>query len=191
MLTFGLVVEGDYDEAVLTEFIRKCAGHDVEIVSRVCNPKGSLMKRFPGFLEEFRYVKQGMPVDRAMVIRDADMREPHGLLREMESKVAHRTYEFSPVRFVVIVRELEAWLLADSKAISTVISAYSGRVVPEVNESIEAIADPKARLQRMLSEAKVAYTREVARKIAAAANAEYIAYRCPSFRSFVHAVRNG
>ena len=80
MLTFGLVVEGDYDEAVLTEFIRKCAGHDVEIVSRVCNPKGSLMKRFPGFLEEFRYVKQGMPVDRAMVIRDADMREPHRII---------------------------------------------------------------------------------------------------------------
>ena len=191
MLTFGLVIEGGYDEAVLTEFIRKCVGYDIEVVSRVCNPKGSLMKRFPGFLEEFRYVKQGMPVDRALVIRDADMREPQGLLREMESKIAHRTYEFSPVRFVVIVRELEAWLLADSEAISTVTSAYSGWVVSEVNESIEAIVDPKARLQRMLSEAKVAYTREVARKIALAANVEHIAYRCPSFRSFVHAIRNG
>jgi hypothetical protein len=63
--------------------------------------------------------------------------------------------------------------------------------VPVVNESIEDIADPKARLQRMLSDAKVAYTKEVARKIAAAANVEYIAYRCPSFRSFVQAVRNG
>jgi hypothetical protein len=97
MLTFGLVVEGDYDEAVLTEFIRQCAGHDVEIVSRVCNPRGSLMKRFPGFLEEFRYVKQGMPVDRALVVRDADMREPHALLRAMEAKIAHRTYAFAPV----------------------------------------------------------------------------------------------
>jgi hypothetical protein len=90
MLTFGLVVEGDYDEAVLTEFIRRCAGHDVEIVSRVCNPRGSLMKSFPGFLEEFRYVKQGTPVDRALVVRDADMREPHTLLQEMEAKIAHR-----------------------------------------------------------------------------------------------------
>ena len=191
MLTFGLVVEGDYDEAVLSEFIRKCAGRDVEIVSRVCNPKGSLMKSFPGFLEEFRYVKQGTPVDRALVIRDADMREPQVLLREMESKIAHRTYEFFPVRFIVIVRELEAWLLADSEAIATVTRGYSGRVVPVVNEFIEDIADPKARLQRMLSDAKVAYTREVARKIAAAANVEYIAYRCPSFRGFVQAVRNG
>ena len=191
MLTFGLVVEGDYDEAVLTKFIRQCAGHDVEIVSRVCNPQGSLMKRFPGFLEEFRYVKQGTPVDRALVVRDADMREPHALLRAMEAKIAHRTYEFSPVRFIAIVRELEAWLLADSAAIATVTREYSGRVVPTINESIEDIADPKARLQRILSEAKVAYTREVARKIAAAANVGYIAYRCPSFRSFVHAVRNG
>jgi hypothetical protein len=191
MLTFGLVVEGDYDEAVLTEFIRKCVGYDIEIVSRVCNLKGSLMKRFPGFLEEFRYVKQGMPVDRALVVRDADMREPQGLLREMESKIAHRTYEFAPVRFVAIVRELEAWLLADSEAIATVTREYSGRVVPMVNESIEDLVDPKARLQKMLSEAKVAYTREVVRKIAAAANLESIAYRCPSFRSFVHTVCNG
>jgi hypothetical protein len=191
MLTCGLVVEGDYDEAVLTEFIRQCAGHDVEIVSRVCNPRGSLMKRFPGFLEEFRYVKQGTSVDRALVVRDADRREPHALRREMEAKIAHRIYAFSPVRFIVIVRELEAWLLADSEAIATVTRGYSGRGVPVVNESIEDIADPKARLQRMLSDAKVAYTKEVARKIAAAANVEYIAYRCPSFRSFVQAVRNG
>jgi hypothetical protein len=66
------------------------------------------MKRFPGFLEKFRYVKQGTPVDRALVVRDADMREPHELLREMEAKIAHRTYAFSPVRFIVIVRTLEA-----------------------------------------------------------------------------------
>lgn len=95
MLTFGIVVEGDYDEVVLTEFIHKCAGHNAEVMARVCSPKGNLMKRFPGFLEEFRYVKQGMPVDKALVVRDADMREPQGLLREMESKIAHRTYEFA------------------------------------------------------------------------------------------------
>ena len=95
------------------------------------------------------------------------------------------------MRFIVIIRELEACLLADSEAIATVSRGYPGRGVHVVNESIEAIADPKARLQRMLSEAKVAYTREVARKIAAAANVEYIANRCPSFRSFVHVARNG
>lgn len=190
MLTFGMIVEGDYDEAVLTELIRKCVGYDIEVISRVCHSKANLMKRFPGFLEEFRYVKQGLPVDRALVVRDADMREPQGLLRAMESKIAHRTYAFSPVRFVAIVRELETWLLADSAAMSTVTRAYSGRVVPEVNESLEDIVDPKARLRRILSEAKVPYTREVARQIAVAANLEHIAYRCPSFRSFIHAVRN-
>ena len=89
------------------------------------------------------------------------------------------------------MRELEAWLLADSEAIATVTRVYSGRGVPVVNESIENIADPKARLQRLLSDAKVAYTKEVARKIAAVSNVESIAYRCPSFRSFVRAVRNG
>jgi hypothetical protein len=117
MLTFGLIVEGVYDEAVLTEFIRKCVGFDVDVISRVCGPKGSLMSRFPGFLEEFRYVKHGSHVDKALVVRDADGKAPVTLLEVMEARIAQRTYPF-PVHCLVIVQELETWLLADSEALS-------------------------------------------------------------------------
>jgi hypothetical protein len=110
MRTFGLIVEGVYDEAVLTELIRKCGSSDAEVISRVCGPKGSLMSRFPGFLEEFRYVKRGSHVDKALVVRDADGKAPETLMAAMETRIVRRTYPF-PVRCLVIVQELETMTL--------------------------------------------------------------------------------
>ena len=122
------------------------------------------MRRFPGFLEEFRHLKHGLSVDRVLVVCDADNKEPQGLQRAMEARIAQRTYAFSPVRFVVIVQELETWLLADAAA----FTAVTHRGVAAVNETLEAITDPKLRLQRLLADAGAGYTPEVARKIAAA-----------------------
>jgi Domain of unknown function (DUF4276) len=187
MRTFGLIVEGIYDEAVLIEFIRKCGSSDVEVISRVCGPKGSLMNRFPGFLEEFRYVKHGSHVDKALVVRDADGKVPATLIEAMEARIARRTYPF-PVRCLVIVQELETWLLADSEALAKVTQEYASRAVAEINEPLERIVDPKGRLQRLLSGAKVPYTQEVARKIARAIRLEIIEERCLNFRSFRQAV---
>jgi len=181
MLTYGLIVEGVYDEAALVELIQKCLQGNIDVVARPCG--GSLMNKFPGFLEEFRYVKQGTHVDKAMVVRDADAKDPNEVLQRMAAKIVGRTYPF-PVKFVAIVRELETWLLADREA----LSAVTGRMVPEIDEPLEGILDPKARLQRMLS--GIPYTQEIARKIAVAANLERIEYRCPSFRSFLQLVRD-
>lgn len=187
MPTFGLVVEGTYDEAALTVLIRKCIEGDVDVVARPCGPSGALMNKLPGFLEEFRHVRQGTHVDKALVIRDSNDKDPDELMQRMQSNVADRSYPF-PLRFVLIVRELETWLLADNAAISEVTQEYSGRIVSAINETLEEIRDPKARLQRILSDARVAYTEEVARKIATAANLNRIEYRCPNFRIFRQAV---
>ena len=141
------------------------------------------MRKFPGFLEEFRYVKQGMPVDKALIIRDADNKEPHALITAMREKYTNRTYPF-PVAPMIIVQELETWLLADSQALSHVV----GRSVPDLTDPLERIANPKERLQKILSDAKVPYTSEVARKIAAATRLGPLEYRCPSFQAFRRAL---
>ena len=185
MPTFGLIVEGNYDASVLTELIQRCSVDNIDVVSRPCSPKGDLMRKFRGFLEEFRWVKQGAPVDKALVIRDADAKYPQALIRAMDDRIADRIYPF-PVKFVVIVRELETWLLADSEALAKV----TARTAPEHNEPLEGIVDSKARLKRFLLDAKMPYTGEVARKIAAATNMERFAYRCPSFRTFREAVHD-
>jgi hypothetical protein len=87
---------------------------------------------------------------------------------------------------VVIVQELETWLLADHDALSQV----APRSISEIRGPLESILDPKRRLQSILSDAGIAYTAEVARKIAAAANLERTEYRCPTFRTFRQAFDN-
>lgn len=183
MITFGLVVEGPYDEKALAEIIRKCVQTDIEFVVRLIATKGKFTRIFRASLEEFRYVNQGANVDRAFVIRDANHKNAEELIRNMRARIANRNYTF-PVRFHVIVRELETWLLADEEAISRVTRARSGRTVTRVQEDLESIKDSKERLKRRLGGAGVVYTPEVARQIAAASNLETIQYRCPGFGQF-------
>ena len=182
MLAVGIIVEGDYDAAVLSEFIRKCIADNVEVIARPCGR--SVMQRFRGFLEEFRYLKRGAPVDKALVIRDADNRDPQVLISAMTTRYADRSYPF-PVTPFVIVQELETWLLADNHALSQICN----RMVPDIQATLEEIENPKERLQRVLSQANTNYTKETARKIAEATNLERLAYRCPGFRSFRRALR--
>ena len=182
MVLVGLVVEGSYDEAALSELVRKCASSETSVICRQCGNAFQLMKKFPGFLEDFRHVNHGLPVDKAIVIRDADHKNPTELIVSMESRISGRSYPF-PRRLLVIVEEMEAWLLADEEAIFSV----TGRRQPRIRDP-EKLADPKERLRRILSHVRIAYTGEVARKIAAATRPDILAARCPSFKTFQEAV---
>jgi hypothetical protein len=185
MTSIGLIVEGDYDEAALTEFVRKCLSTEVNVICRPCGGAPQLMKKFPGFLDYFRRVNAGFPVDRAIVVRDADHKNSEALISQMESKISGRTYLF-PRYLLVAVETMEAWLLADEQALSAVTNQALHRV-PEP----EKIFDPKARLRTILSRAQIVYTPEMGRKIAAAARPDILAARCPSFKKFQEALANG
>lgn len=187
MAFYGIIVEGSYDEAALVEIIKKCLSNEIEIISRPCGGENRLMKHFLGFLESFRYEKQGLHVDKALVIRDADTKDLRELSEKMKSKLAGRTYPFE-VKFIIVVQELETWLLADDKAISKVTRARSGRTVSRVNENLESIVNPKERLQNILSDAGVPYTPAVAREIAKELDITSVEYRCPGFKEFHQAV---
>ncbi len=182
MLTFGLVVEGIYDQEVLTELIQKCAISEAKVIGRPCGNKAQLMKKFLGHLEEFRHTKKGSNLDKALIIRDADNKGPGELINRMQSKISNRHYPF-PVKLLVIVQELEAWLLADEDA----VSAITGKKAPKT-QNPEKLSDPKQRLKNVLSDAKISYTAEIARKIAARAKIEILESHCPSFREFREAV---
>lgn len=182
MQTIGLVVEGVYDEAALKELIQKCVLGEVQVLGRPCGDVGKLMRRFPGLLESFRYAKEGAHVDKTLVVRDAGIKAAQELKTTMGTTISNRSYSF-PVKFLVVVRELEAWLLADESAISAVTGKRAARV-----QNPEDISDPKERLKKILSEARISYTAEVARKIAASAKVETVEARCPSFKEFREAV---
>lgn len=189
MTTYGIVVEGNYDKIALSEIIRKCISNDIEILAYTCASKGPLMNKFKGFLELFnlQHTKQGMTIDKVLVIRDADNKNPVELMEKMGNKIAGRTYRFE-VKFVIIVQELETWLLADEEAISRVTQTRSGKTVARVNEDLESIIQPKERLYKLLSDAHVPYTEAVAQEIAKESDISKIEYRCPRFKEFHQAV---
>ena len=179
MTTYGIVVEGGYDAVTLAEIIKKCLLSEIEIIARPCGNKSSLMRKFPGFLEEFRYANQGTHVNKALVIRDADCKDPDELLEKMGSKITSRNYPFE-VKFIIIVQELETWLLADEDAVSRV----TGKTISRVNEDLQSIIQPKEKLKKILSDGRVAYTAEVAREIAKESDLLKIEYCCPGFKKF-------
>jgi hypothetical protein len=175
MARFGIVVEGPCDELVLRELLPRCLGADCEIESRAWGTNGGVTRKFCNSLNEFKY----LGIDKAFVVRDSDGKDPSVLKADMQARIGSRQYPF-PVNLIVIVQELEAWLLADEGAISAVTS----RPVPRQPDPIEAIASPKERLKRLLSPT-VVYTKEVARSIAAAiVDIGRVADRCPVFKTF-------
>jgi hypothetical protein len=187
MTAYGIVIEGKYDEVALSEIIKKILARDITLIPRRCGDKDRLITTFPAYLESFRYENQGSNVDKAIVIRDAHGKDPEKLKEIMKSKIVSRKYPFE-VKFIIIIQELEAWLLADEQAISKVTQSRSGKLVGRVNESLETVINPKEILYKILTEADVPYTDAVAQEIAKESDLNRIRYRCPSFGEFCQAV---
>jgi hypothetical protein len=187
MTAYGIVAEGYYDEKVLGEIINKILGREITLISRRGGDKDHLIKIFPVHLKEFLHANEGYSVDKAIVIRDAHGRDPAELKERMKSKILNQRYTFE-VKFIIIIQELEGWLLSDEKAISRVTMSHSGKPAVPVNKDIESITEAKETLAKVLSNAKVVYTDSVAQEIARESDLEKIKYRCPSFGEFWQAV---
>lgn len=187
--SYGLIVEGSYDESVFAEFVGKILSREPRVFPRPCGGITQLMRRFPGFLRELEHAWAGRPVDKALVIRDwcdADLAAGE---QRMSQIVEGRQFAFPRgVKFCCVRQEMEAWLLADENAINCVARQRGGRPVPPVQGQVEEIRNPKETLRRLLSEAELPYDAEVCREIAHRADIEVLRYRCPSFRSFENKV---
>ena len=184
-ITYGLIVEGPYDKAMYEALIPRICERNVCFKTRSCGGVGRLMKSFHGLLRDLEHVVRGGPVDKALVIRDSDGKEPLAIRTRMEGKIDERGYAFPRgVKLCVVRREMETWLLADAQAINIVAQNRGGRQIQEVQETLEEIHDPKAKLRSVLSEAKLPYTEPVCAEIASHLRIDHLEYRCPSFRTF-------
>lgn len=184
-VSYGIVVEGPYDTAVYEELIRKICSADVELFARPAGGVSRLMGSFPKQLKVLEYIRQGRPVEKALVIRDSGVKDPVSLEQEMARKITGHTYAFPKgVQFHAVRREMETWLLADVRAVNLVASSRGGSRVPDIQETLEEIVDPKERFTRLLSAAGLPYDAQVCREIARHLELETLRNRCPSFRSF-------
>lgn len=182
MPRYGLIVEGIYDIPVFESLVRRLDGENVSFEPLVCEGYSNLMRRFPGLL---KYLETA-GVDKALVIRDCGRKSVEEVEKEMAARVADQRFSFPlGLELCAVRRETETWLLADEEAISTVALRRNGRRVGPINGELESIEDPKDRLRRALSEAKIEYLPVVGGEIAEIASIEFLKYRLPSFRRFV------
>ena len=182
--SYGIIVEGAYDSAVYTAIIQRLSPEAL-VVSRECQGKANLMKKFPGYLKMFEHELAGEAVDMAIVIRDADLRNPEQIETEMSARIDGRQYPFPMgVKFFVVPQAVEAWLLADVNALNSVSMSRSGKHVTRSLDNPEGLHDPKASLHQLLTDHRLSYTAALAREIAQEINLEALSQACPRFRIF-------
>jgi len=178
--TFGVVVEGAYDVGVFEELIPKIRPATAWAMEG--RGRSRLMSRFPNLLRMFEYrTMSAGPVDRALVIRDSNGKDPTLVEAEMRAKIAGLTYGFPRgVEVHAVQQETETWLLADPRAISQV----AGRDARAVRGPLEQRHHAKEALMDVLTEVKLSYTPEVCRRIARAIDLPTLRTACPAFVLF-------
>jgi Domain of unknown function (DUF4276) len=185
MPSYGLIVEGVFDENVYPVLIRKIVSPESTIIVRQTGGVPKLLKLFPILLRELECCLRGNPVDKAIVIRDWSKIDRLECEEELRQRVRDKNFSFPHgIQFCCVRHEMEAWLLADEEAINSVARTRSGREVARVNEDVEEIRDPKGRLRAILAQAGLPYDPQVCGEIARAASLERLRYRCPCFRVF-------
>lgn len=187
--SFGLVVEGEYDVAVFSELIpRLCP--TAEIARAISAGGNPITRMFPVFLKSLQWnVTSSGPVDRALVIRDSNGKDPQQVEQAMQARIAGHTYIF-PRGFALhaVRQEMETWLLADAQAISVVAD---GRPVPPIGGSLETLFDAKERFRSVLSLAGLLSTPATCARIARELNLDVLRDRCPGFLLFEQKALSG
>jgi hypothetical protein len=125
----------------------------------------------------------------AIVIRDADGKNPDEVEAQMREKIQGRRYPFRlSVRLHAVRHAMDAWLLPDVAAINTASELRRGKRVTRSHDSPEDLLHPKDELRRLLTDHKVTYTAEVCRDIAQRIDLRVLGERCPRFRVFAELV---
>jgi hypothetical protein len=109
MPTIGLIVEDESDEVVLSVLLRKCRG-GVKVKARKC--RGTVLGKFRGLVTELH---RRYRLEKILIVCDADNKDPDDILRSFRDR-GLETFKF-PVSLIVVVQELEAWLIADPDAL--------------------------------------------------------------------------
>ena len=188
MPVFGLVAAGPYDEAILSTLVRRIRPDVTSVLPRLCLSDAQVTTKFHSFLKDFQRANRGLPVDKAIVVRDSHAGRAQHVLERLRSGFGEGRYAF-PVRFAVVQPAPEAWLLADHKALAQ-LSKERGRATdfPARDRSPEQLPDPKGRLRSVLATASVPYTKEAAARLAELCDLALVEALCNSFTSFKNAV---
>jgi hypothetical protein len=165
------------------------ASPDAHVKPLVCRGKTNLIKKFPDLLPTFKYEVGGNPVDMAIVIVDADGKDPLEVEEKLRIKIQGRNYPFPMnVRFYAVPQAIDAWLLADAAAISAAVQGRGGKPVTKSHDDPERLLDPKEWFRKLLTDHKATYTAELCREIAQKTDLQLLSQKCRRFPLFAELV---
>jgi hypothetical protein len=105
-------------------------------------------------------------VDGIIVVEDAEGRDSNNLQGQIKQSLKGLGKRPNPLRIevVIAVQMMEAWLLADRRALDRVLgNQVKVRAFPHPDKA----RNPKAELRKMLSAANIGYTKKIAHEIGA------------------------
>jgi len=181
MAEFCIIGEWDDDLNVIIELLKKILSPQNTFKRIKAGGKGKVIGKSVKWLDGLYDTN----IKKAFIIVDQDEACIKYLVNTFFGKIIDRGYNFKII-FHIVEREIQTWLLADEKAISSAIG--KGKTVPKVKGNLEGIIDAKEKLQKILAENNVPYTPNIAKKIAANINLDTIAQRCPGFSRFQQSV---
>jgi len=176
----GLVYEDEAIRVVFEVLAPKVLGTPVELEVRLGRNWPGVLGELPGLLQGLNVTHTWNPFDCVMVIVDANGEGSVRREQRLFDKVGNRQFRFGNPKYHAIMRQVEAWLLADPDA----INSAAGARIPRVADP-ESMLDAKRHLIQVLKNHGSSYNRQFVRAAAEAASVDRIAEKCPGFRDFV------
>ncbi len=188
--SYGVLVEGVYDEPVLEVFVQRICAVSVPVFVLSAGGRTRVKRNFLGLLRAFEHITNtGGPVAKALVTCDSDLGIPQSVEQDLASRMGHQTYLFPDgIGFHAVKRAMETWLMADLGAINALVPIRERRNLHGPAGQLEDVPNPKGRFRELLDEAGLLYTPQVCFEIARTMDLTTLRARCPLFAQFAQKV---
>jgi len=180
----AILAEDDSDAECLTVIIRRHYGNNkLEIKRKGYDGCGGLCSKGARDIRAWREAG----VTRFVICHDADRRPEFEIREKVLSRVVRPSGSTVDCCVAVPVQEIEAWLIADESALTSVISTL--RIKPQGQP--ESLVDPKEWLvkQSQAANGKPLYFSALNSSVAQHMRLDVVAKKCPTFKAFLECLR--
>lgn len=185
---YAVIAEDKSDVETLTTLIRRIAeSNSVSVSGKGYSGCSEMLRKGARQLKQFHAVGRAR---RYVVCYDSDRDDPAKRYRDLMDKVIRPSGIHAPICALIPVQEIEAWILADVKAVTKVITGW----VPDRDIlHPETINDPKEYLERMSrNDQRPRYSHATHNsKIAKYLDLGLLRTKCPSFEPLFNIVTLG
>lgn len=187
-MKYAALGEDKSDSETIKAIIRVVAGDiSIPVQARGYGGKAGLLKKGAKDLRTY----SSLGFTRFVIVHDADCNDPESIRLQVCEQVVAKAGLKTGCCVVVPVQEIEAWILADLKAVTSVLTGWRPR---KDFPSPEGIDNPKEELERLsrMSNKKPRYSHVVHNpRVAEHLDWRRVQQKCPSFQPLVDLIAKG